>query len=105
MNFKQVCMGKVWDRTRTRPNAHIKNTCSMSHAYNIVGCAFPFIPDSLFCTLLVTLFTYAIIKRAILLNSYFYFLIFHKITFGFPCTCYLLNTLKRSSNHSATEAL
>ena len=34
-------------------------------------------------------------------NSFLFFLI---VTFRFSCTCYLLNTLKQSKNHSACEA-
>ena len=34
-------------------------------------------------------------------NSFLFFLI---VTFRFPCTCYLLTTLKQSQNHSACEA-
>ena len=35
------------------------------------------------------------------LYSTFYLLFFfYKVTFSFSCTCYMLNTLKRSSNHS-----
>ena len=34
-------------------------------------------------------------------NSFLFFLI---VTFRFSCTCYLLNTLKQSQNHSACKA-
>lgn len=60
-----------------------------------------------FSTLLLTLFTVALVKCYVRLYSNFYLLFFfHKATFGFSCyfcfgSCYLLNTLKYKSNHTA----
>ena len=59
-----------------------------------------------FSTLVITLFTIALIKCSFRLYSTFYLVFFfHKNTFGFSCTCCLLNTLKSSSNHGVHEAL
>ena len=59
-----------------------------------------------FFTLLVTIFPIAFIKCSVHLYSTFYLLyFFHKFTFGFTYTYYLLTTLKNSSDHSVVEAL
>ena len=50
-------------------------------------------PLHLFPTLSVTLFTIALIKCSACQYSTFYILFFHKVTFSFSCTYYLLNTL------------
>ena len=58
------------------------------------------------CILLIAHFTIALVKCSVPLYSIFYLLIsIHKITFDFPCTCYLLDTLKRGSNYRTDEAL
>ena len=59
-----------------------------------------------FSTLLLTLFTIGFIKCFVPLYSTFYLhFFFHKVTFGFSHTCYLLSTLKRSSNLSASTVI
>ena len=56
--------------------------------------------------LLITLFSVAFIKCSVRVYSTFYLLFcFHKVIFSFSCTCHLLNTLKRISNHSVYEVL
>ena len=48
-----------------------------------------------------TMFTNVLNKCSACLHSIFYLLFFfHKVTFDFSFTCYLLNTLKYSSKHS-----
>ena len=59
-----------------------------------------------FCTLLIIPFTIALIKCSVCLYSTFYLSIFfHKFILGFSCNCYLLNTLKCSSNHNTSKYL
>ena len=59
-----------------------------------------------FCTIMITFFTIAIIKSSVRQYSTFNILIFfHKVIFDFSSICYLLNTLKCSSNHSMSKAL
>ena len=60
--------------------------------------------DSFIFALLITLFE--LTKYSVCLYLTLYLLsFFHKLTFGFPCICYLLNVLKQSPNQSAQEAL
>ena len=77
---------------------HIKNKC-------VVCCRPKTLNDMLshlflvhsIHTLLFTFFTIALIKSSLSLYSTFHsFFFFHKITFSFSCTCYLLNTIKHS---------
>ena len=83
-----------------------KNTCVVWLMHKTLYGVHPHLfLNHYFCTLLITLFTIALIKYFGPQYPTFYLLIFFKVTSGFPCTCYLLKTLKHSSNHTTYKAL
>ena len=77
---------------------HIKNTnvacCTPKTLYDVLSQLF--LVHS-FSTLLITVFIICLIKSLVYLSLTFDLrFFFHIVTFGFWCSCYLLNTLKQS---------
>ena len=84
----------------------MRKTCNNTRMHPCIMCLPILYPVQSFFTLVIKLFTIDLIKCSVLLKSTFYLLyVFHKFTFSFACTYYLLNTLKGSPDHSVYEVL
>ena len=99
--FKQLPRSGRERFANTLARAHTrndKNTPEVWRTPNTLHVVFaPLLLIHAFLTVLITLFTIAFIRCSVLLHSTFYLLFFLPIfIFSFPCTCYLLNTVKAS---------
>ena len=83
---------------------HIKSTCVVCCMPKTYGVLLPhFSTIHSFSTLIITLFTIALIKCPVCLYSTFYLLFFLLVIL--TCTCHFLITLEHSQNHSVYKVL
>ena len=83
---------------------HIKSTCVVCCMPKTYGVLLPhFSTIHSFSTLIITLFTIALIKYPVCLYSTFYLLFFPLVIL--TCTCHFLITLEHSQNHSVYKVL